>query len=311
MRRSSTFVLTVLLASASLSVLAQAPPTPSRLRVVDQPAPPPPPPLAGAHAHYDALVARPEMRYAYSMRSQAELDAMRTGGDTAGTKRLPVTYDPVMDAALFRFIASNSSDSQQKILPITVGPGSMFLTWDFRFNEAFAYKGDGYLGTHKAWRMDHVDAAWISMKVDYQSAAATARRPRRGLAEFYMSSQSRDWLGQGTSRDGELLLPRKAEFFIQADTWTRVFFLLEKIGEPESAISVWIADETRDAVQLYDRLAYKTLPDGPNNFRHEFDSSRTAANPALNPGEMRHHARNFVVLHNVRDVQSLLRRPAR
>jgi hypothetical protein len=307
MRRHSTFVVAALF-TGSLVLLAQAPPTPTRLRVVDQP--PPPPPLAQGHAYFEALRARPDLRYAYAMRSQEELDAMRTGGDTAGTKRLPVTYDPVMDAALFRFIASNSSDSQQKILPITVGPGSLFLTWDFRFNDAFAYR-EGHLGTHKAWRIDHGDEAWISMKTDYQSAAATARRPRRGLAEFYVSSQSRDWLGAGTFREGELLQPRKAEFFIEADTWTRVFFLLERIGQPESAVSVWIADETRDPVQLYDKLAYKTLPDGPNNFRHEFDSSRTAANPALNPGEMRHHARNFVVLHNVQGVQALLRRPGR
>lgn len=71
--------------------------------------------------------------------------------------------------------------------------------------------------------------------------------------------------------------------------------------------SVWLADEDRDPVRLYDAVNMITPPDGIGLFRFEFDSSMKIA---LNgPGQQ--YQRNFVVLEGLTeaDVVDLLERP--
>src|SRR5687767_13177005 len=96
----------------------------------------------GVHSYYEELARQSDCRAAYSMRSQAQLDAIDTGG--IGGKKKPVLYDSVVDAARFTIFAPDTTDTQQKHLPVRIDAGSMLLTWDFRFDRNFAWEEPGY-----------------------------------------------------------------------------------------------------------------------------------------------------------------------
>jgi hypothetical protein len=252
-----------------------------------------------AYDYFESLRSRPDCFVAYSMRSQTVIDSMETGA--VSERRKPVVYDAGMDAARFSFFAPVSTDSQQKSVSIPISSGSLLITWDFRFDRFFAWS-DGYLKIHKAWRLD--PGPWMAFKTDYQRAAHV-----EGLAEFFMSLPSPRFLGPGTTREQrEVLYPRLAEFFIQPDTWTRAWIFVQDIDRPVCYISVWIADQERDPIQLYDRLAMLPPEGGFGKFRLEYD---TSGEMAENPDEMHSWDRNVVVLRNVppSDIAGLLRRP--
>ena len=257
------------------------------------------------HPYFDMLSLRPDCQVAYDMRSQAQLDAIETRGKSE--KKLPVTYDAVNDSALFRMYAPVSTDSQQKLMPFTVPSGSVLLTWDFRFDENFKWRKAGDTATHKTWRIDDSDVPWLAMKTDYQRAT----NQNRGIAEFYMSVPSNKFIPPGTTRGSrEIPEPKLGEFFIEANTWTRAWVLIEGIGQPTVKVSVWVADTTRGPVQLFDRL--NLYPPGTGlakaDFRFEYD---TSMDHALNPVEMHSWNRNFVVLKDPASssIAALLQRP--
>lgn len=260
--------------------------------------------MAETHPYFDSLSVRGDCWVAYHLRSQEQLDAISTTG--VSERKLPVTYDATIDAALLRIYAPTSTDTQQKHLPISVGPGSMFLVWDFRFDGNFAYRGAGYLPRHKTWRLDAPDGGpWLAIKTDYQNAWNAGS----GVAEFYLSAPSAKSLGPGSTRgESEIVLPRLNQFYIKPNTWTRAWFFMEDIGKSVSYVSMWIADPATGPVQLYERVAVVAALDGPAKFRLEYDSSMDQAD---NPVEMRSWNRNVVVLRNMprSDLSSLLQRP--
>jgi hypothetical protein len=262
-----------------------------------------------SYAYFDALSNRADCLAAYHMRTQEQLDSIQTGAKDS-PKKQPVTYDAKIDAALFKMYAPSTTDSQQKILQVPLTGNSLMLTWDFRFNEGFRWKDTTYVARHKTWRLDAADAqAWLAMKTDYAYAANKGK----GLAEVFMSVPSTKFLAPGATRGvREIPEPRLAEFFIEADRWARVWWLIEDLDKPVCHVSVWMADEVRDAIRLYDRLPIHTTPKGlhPGWFRFEYD---TSGDQAANPIEMQSWNRNFVLLQSSSTLStaSLFQRPTR
>lgn len=271
---------------------------------------------AAPQAYFDMLAARADCLVAYSLRSQTQLDSIETR--SVGPKAYPVVYDSAMDAALFRIDPSapdgsggGSTDSQQKRPRIDINHTSMLLTWDLRFDEGFAFKGDTYLRQHKTYKLTYGDNLWITLKTNYASGANSGQ----GVAQLFVASQAKTWLGPGTTNySSEILEPRLAQFFIKANTWTRYWILVEgNLGGGEGGsvvyLSCWAADETRDPIQLYDRIAMYTPVDGLTKFWFEYDASQEGG--GLTNGMMKSWNRNLVVLKGVTlaDAKSLLQRP--
>jgi hypothetical protein len=271
--------------------------------------------VPGQYPYFDALISNPAMLFCYDMRSPSSVDVLETAESSA--RRYPVVYDEDADAMLQRidpepFVepGGGSPSAEQKWASIDINGTSMLMTWDFRMSDTCAHLGTGYIGNHKAWRIDYGSGAFfLTWKTDYAKGANTGN----GLAEMFMSSQSKDFLGPGTTRDGkEILLPRLGEFYIQANTWTRYWFFIEgKIGGGPGGevvyFSTWAADETREPVRLYDRLPMYTPPVGLNTLRFEFNASATSG---LND-MMRIWNRNLVVLQGqtLEQVEALLEKP--
>ena len=256
------------------------------------------------HAYFQALAALPNALAVWALRSQAELDTLRDYAHSP--KKQPITYDAIVDAALARIYAPISTDSQQKRLPFAPPVESLFLTWDFRHDPNCRYRAVGDLSRHKAYVIGPgSEGHWMAFKTDYRNATKAAS----GVAELFMSMQSRQWLGPGTTRGGqEILEPRLGKFYIQPDTWTRVAFFVDGIGQPVSAVSVWVSDEQRNPVQLYDRLQVVFPSAASYRVWLEYDSAKDTA---LNPVEMRIWNRNLVALQQVvpAAVPPLLQRP--
>lgn len=275
--------------------------------------PPPPPPSDGKHPYFDALCARSDLRYAYAMRSQADLDAIRTGGRSL--TKIPVSYDAGLDAALFQIDPSGktpnsgSTDSQQKHPTVNVSGASMLLTYDFRFDGAWKFTDTtNSITQHKTWRFDDVGGgAWLTLKTNYSKASSGA------IAELYVTLPSSIWAAPGSTQGGaERLEPVLVQYFIMPNVWNRVWIFLDGPigsgpgGTPVKA-SIWIADETRGPVQLYDGNPIYTPAGGVSVYRFEYDTSDESSTQGL----MRSWNRNLVVLGGISraSVVQLLQRP--
>lgn len=264
----------------------------------------PPDTGTGKHDYYDRLRALPSCLFANAMRSEADLDALPTTA-TIGP-RLPIVYDPEVDAALFVMHPAIKTDTQQKTAQFSpVGAKTLLLTWDFRFNDGFAWRVLGDLFRHKTWRID--PGPWVALKTDYKETAHNPRRPDGAIAELWVNVPGLRFIAPGSSRDGERLLPRVGQFFLQADTWCRIWVLIEQADEPMAQLSVWAADVRTPPVQLHDRNPLFTPPAGVSKLLFEYDASKEQA---TNP-EMRSWNRNLVVLKGfpLADALGLLERP--
>lgn len=268
---------------------------------------------SGQHTYFDALTARSDCYLAHSMRSQAQLDALPTTRGTTG-KHMLVNYDEAMDAGRWaidpsgRSPSSGSTGTQQKRPKLGVaGVDSMLLTWDTRFDNGFLWE-TGKLGQHKTWKiLNESDDQWLGWKTSYARGASQGR----GVAELLMSTQSQKFLTGSTSTSligSEILGPRVSDFYIRPNTWTRYWFYVEgTIAEGETVLlSAWAADEGRNPVQLYDRIAYLS-PGMIKEFHLFYDSSQKEATNGLSQS----WNRNLVVLTGLnRDAaMSLLQKP--
>ena len=273
---------------------------------------------SSGHPYFASLIARPEVAYCFSLRSQANIDGIDTGAES--DRRMPVVYDAEVDAALFSIDpsgaspSSGSTDTQQKHPYIPTNHTSMLITWDLRVGESMRWVESepyGHLGQHKAFRIDGPGAAaWLTAKLNYPAGTRTGE----GVAQLFMTCPSPRWHVPEQSWEGpsETLMPKLADFYVQPDTWTRYWWFIEgTMGGGEGGevvyVSSWAADETRDPVHLYDRVPVYSPSDGIDVFRLEYDSSQDQADNDY--GE--NWNRNFVVLHglSLEDVRGLLERP--
>jgi hypothetical protein len=252
------------------------------------------------NSYFEGLIARTDCVAAYSLRDQANLDSIKTGAKGRPDKKRPITYDPDMDASRVTIFAPTSADSQQKIVPLGIDRGSMLLTWDFRFDENFRWRGNGYVARHKTWRID--PGPWLAIKTEYRAA-------RNGrLADLAINVPGKKFLAPETRRKGETLQSNAGTFSFDADTWVRLWIFVEGLDQAKAQVSVWAADEKRDAIQLYDRVALLPPKGGLATFRLEYD---TSADQGKNPEQMHSWNRNIVVLQDVprSDLPALLTRP--
>lgn len=103
------------------------------------------------------------------------------------------------------------------------------------------------------------------------------------------------------------LSPQIGTFAVQPETWTRYWALIEQRANDWDLVSLWVADEHHDPVQILDRLQL-SVKGSVDQFWLEYNTSSKGKGAAL--PERVGYARNVVMLRNVKDVASLLVRPA-
>lgn len=260
----------------------------SALLTVTSPIAPPPP--GGNPHHYFETVLRghPNHLRSWALRTQAEIDCnnrttcglVNVGRDLASGV-VPPVYDPVADAMRSEIHpqagVQGSTDAEGRRCKVDVTGTSLLITWDLRIDPSFAWS-TGKIGRSKAYRF--IPAApdgskyWFVIKLDYQDAVKDGNR---GIARIdFTAAQCPLWAAPPTTCAGEHYHPKANLFYVQPNVWTRVWVLADGVignGAPLS-VSAWAADETRDAVLLYDALQMDTPANGFHDFLLSLDSSQ-------------------------------------
>jgi hypothetical protein len=218
-------------------------------------------------------------------------------------------YDPIEDAAKITIYPPETTDIQGKYMPVKIATGTMLLTFDFKFDDGWKWLGEGYMQRHKTWRF--MPGPWLAIRTDYRHAAHIGE-----FGEVYFTMPAARYLAPGTTRGapgwfGEMLQPALGSFYYQPNTWVRVWVFVDGLDKEICQLSIWVADEKRDPVQLYNNIAlYSPLEEGGLSlFQIEYD---TSADSVLYPTKTVYSwNRNVVVLHNVSKATAigLLKRP--
>ena len=286
-----------------------------------------------AHAYFYDLVARPECLLAYSLRDAEQLAKYRH----SRTRDAAVAYDPAndpdprrQDAAKLIVPAGRASLPNQIRLPMSTADGTTTLiTWDAWFGAEFRHERTG-IATYKTFQFaSPKDRIWFEVRTRFkQDKEAQARRLGKGTGEKRAAKgggpsdpnligmvDARGYGARGTAPLGPNvtksapLAPQVGAFAIRAETWTRYWVVIDQRANDWDLISLWVADETHDPVQILDRLQF-SVKGSVDAFWLEYNtSSKGRAKNALGPRVA--YARNVVMLRNVKDVPALLQRPSR
>jgi hypothetical protein len=97
--------------------------------------------------------------------------------------------------------------------------------------------------------------------------------------------------------------PQRTEFQVAPETWTRFWVEVEIVETGFDRVSLWIADEKRNAVQVLDRRELESAG-SLTNFWFEYNGSESRTG-----GPLVAYVRNLVVLRDVASPETLLQRP--
>ena len=270
------------------------------------------------HDYFDRLAAHPKCAQAIGLRDQAEIDSFPEAAQSSD--RQPIVYDPEADAALLRFYPQVSCDIKGRYLPLDLATRGL-ITWDFWFDESWQHpdiEEAHQMVRHKTWRINPDN--WLAIRTDYRHAANVGQfsevmitMPGKKYTAPPESWRQTDDINNPANFNGwfgEMLQPRLAEFFYQPNTVTRVWLYIDGFDRETCTLSVWVADETRDPVELYRDLPLHPTAQPLKEFFIEYDTS--ADQMADCPiEEYRSWNRNYVVLLDVSkaEVLDLLERP--
>lgn len=255
------------------------------------------------HAYFNKLKARPEKVADYSLRDQAQIDKYRQGKIASS-----VTYDPArdtdprkQDAAKVFIPADRVSLRPQVRVPIPeTTDGTLLVTWDAWFGKEFAV-ANTQIPTFKNFQFSS-GRIWTEVRALF----GRAEPPFVAKVDVrqYGGAEKKGPVVDGVKYSSDTLAPLVASFSIMPETWTRYWVLIKPAGEWYE-FSLWLGDENRDAVQIYNAARIKPNEKYWDQFWLEYN---TSAHPAHCPARTGYF-RNIVMLKDVPDVKSLLERP--
>jgi hypothetical protein len=220
--------------------------------------------------------------------------------------------------------ATNSLQNQVR-LPLGTEDGhDYFFVWD-------GYWTDSYVGAgafnHKAFQFSSGgsdgNAIWLEVNLSYGYDLTGCWNPAEHVAKFRFRSYNRAGGGANwSSTDGNMLGPGaiggtplrpSVEFCMFPNTWNRFFVRIRQRANDYDYMDAWVADETRDPVQVLADMPLSVRPTGatPNviaKFWLEFNSSEDAY-LRTDDRDLVSYVRNVAVLRDCSDITPWLVRP--
>jgi hypothetical protein len=210
------------------------------------------------------LAARSDALAAYSLRDAGEIAKYRRGRGRAAEPG--VTYDPAndrdprkQDAAKVVIPAGKGNLATQVWLPTHHQPRqSLLVTWDAWMGAEYAFERSG-IGNYKAWNLCSPGSnIWTEVRARLQLARNTPDVVAFTDIRQYGAGRLGPNLVPGTRTSarnygGNSLGPLLNEFGVLPETWTRYWLYLEH-HDDWYRLSLWVADETRHAIQLHEGL---------------------------------------------------------
>ena len=273
----------------------------------------------GAHAFFDTWAADPRTISAHSLRSQDDINSVVRGS------RLPAapawTYDAAMDAA--RGTVTQAYPSDAAIRPhlafynMANGIGTMTWVWDAYIPASWSDDPVPFVAPDTRKRRPGAKLPEKAFQVRHADDQIHLETRLHSLKNQLPNIAAVDWRKYGAGGPGTFLArnpygnfsdtvqPLLARYLVQADTWTR--FILHRSQEADGYDywSLWVVDEHRPAVQLYDRIAMVAEPK-LHYFEFEFDSSQMRS-PDLPPEWL--FGRNQLTIAGLTNVAPLLVAP--
>lgn len=297
-----------------------------------------PKPGGSAHAYFDTLVQRPEHYCNWSLRSQAQLDSLV--GDPVATNfsYSPSTdfYADKQDAAKFVLLPGGPSSLPAKqqlhlVFKPSLTSGSILITWDWYWGREFR-ENRGAVNHYKMFQVMMGGHGWWTLMSTFDWASPTDTKQVGMAADSFRAGtladgaiQREPWTpsGPGTpdqrNKSGsqypqlhsvwtrywieiKMLQPPSA-FTEWSQTYLNGAPLGPNLNDPEGRwhmVSLWMADEKRDARRLLYRVPINYDGNAGWNpwisrFRFELNTSQPANSLT---GPLIGYARNMVVLHN-------------
>lgn len=193
---------------------------------------------------------------------------------------------------------TNSLQSQVR-LPMGTAEGHTYLTtWDAWYGAESKYPGGG-IPTWKTYQFGQGTASPGSLGLEVRTRFTTA-----GLAADEIGTIDVRRYLEAPESPADVLLPQVGTFAIKAETWTRYWVLLESIVGDYDRFSLWVADETRGAVQLLDRARFEAASKVFAAFWLEFNTSQDPV-PA-GRGAVVCYVKNVVMLLDEADVPGVI-----
>jgi hypothetical protein len=268
------------------------------------------------HGYFRKLTARKDVLASYSLREPAQLQPRANGGMAqSSTRELGVSYAPELDkhprkqdAAKLVIPAEGNNLRNQVRLPLQHEGGGFVVTWDAWWDENFRYERSG-VEDYKTFQLESGGRIWTEIRTrlrrgaNFSGAVALIDvRPYNG------SSKRKGSVVGGTKYGNGSLGGLRANFPIAPNTWTRFWVRLAPHTQDDWwDFSLWVADEKRDAVLLYDQEAVRPNGKGWDRLWLEYNTSTSGVKEGR--GELVAYVRNVVVLRDTRDTESLLERP--
>ena len=216
-------------------------------------------------------------------------------------------------------LSTNSLRHQVRVPLMTEDNHTYFFTWD-------AFWTDSYLGVnfnHKAFQFTsggRTGDIWFQPGVRYNSNQCPAgsigmvntrsMNKLGGPADWNLTNG--DVLGPGVTAT-DPVSPSVGSFCVQPNKWVRWFVQLKQKSRDYDYVDVWVADETRDPVQILSNIPLSVLTDGsmPNQvveFWLEFNSSVDGLHRP-DHRTLISYVRNIAVLRDAGDPRGFLVRP--
>lgn len=267
-----------------------------------------------AHDYFAELAGREDALCVYSLRDQTQLDQYVNGQPPSDSVTYDTgndTYRAPQDAAKI-FLPENTKSIHAVKLPLNVVSGTVLVTWDAWWGREFIdepipfvdERGGNRPGmtTHKTFTIRSNNKKWLEIRTHYG-----AEPPYVGGVDLRPYSA----LGPNTrTGPGDRIEPKVGSFLIAAETWTRYWLEVDVRSNGFERVSLWVGDETRAAVQLYDRIEMELDPgtirfDGAlGDFWLEYNSSAPRRGPSLTA-----YVRNLVALRDAGDPSAFFQRP--
>jgi hypothetical protein len=172
----------------------------------------------------------------------------------------------------------------------TLDGHAYFVVWDAYWTSSFLRKNHGF-NNYKAFQFDSNRSIWLETQMRFGGGKARVPGfdPDRHVGVVTVRSYNRPggprtWAPAcanclpPTTTGNHPLAPARGRFVVWPDRWTRYFWLIEQRPSDYDLVSLWVADEETDPVQVYDRVGVSVRD------RHTIEYMRLEFNTSANAG---------------------------
>jgi hypothetical protein len=283
----------------------------------------------GSHGYFDRLAALPGAT-AYSLRSAAMVDQYRRNRSVTPY----VSYDPASDPdprrqdAMKITIPDTANGLPTQVwLPTGHTPlTTLFVTFDAWWGKEFRFETTG-VDNHKSWQIGSPNEdVYTEFRTRFGLARGTSSLSYVDIRQYADGQQGPNVVFSpvfnGRTYGSNAIGPMVGDFAIAPETWTRVAVYFELQEDQQwYRMSMWVSDETRDPVLVYDGLQLRPKK-GPKphvvdmggawgTVRVEYNTSHSTV--VAGRGPLVSYARNVVTVNGLTkdSVLALLQRPVR